>query len=195
MFRRNSQKDSNINDNAWNIKDVYDIFSWRARSSNDYSVYIDESIPCNKTHMRESIEVQLKVVIEEKLDYLHKVSIKPLYLINDFISSDNTYNCIISKSGNVNELKPVIVKLTIIIGHLRLFVWLKFQMWTASTKTYWRKSVSNRNDKVFKFSGARISHKLSNCLARHQGKTRVFNFTYWNKPGYQHFEVATAKLH
>ena len=78
--------------------------------------------------MRESIEVQLKVVIEEKLDYLHKVSIKPLYLINDFISSDNTYNCIISKSGNVNELKPVIVKLTIIIGHLRLFVWLKFQM-------------------------------------------------------------------
>ena len=78
--------------------------------------------------MRESIEIQLKVVIEEKLDYLHKVSIKPLYLINDFISSDNTYNCIISKSGNVNELKPVIVKLTIIIGHLRLFVWLKFQM-------------------------------------------------------------------
>ena len=76
--------------------------------------------------MRESIEIQLKVVIEEKLDYLHKVSIKPLYSINDFMSSDNP--CIISKSGNVNELKPVIVKLTIIIGHLRLFVWLKFQM-------------------------------------------------------------------
>ena len=78
--------------------------------------------------MRGSIEIQLKVVIEEKLDYLRKVSIKPLYPINDFMSSDNPYNCIISKSGNVNELRPVIVKLTIVIGHLRLFLWLKFQI-------------------------------------------------------------------
>ena len=178
LFIYNTQKDNNIDENAWNIKDISNTSFFQNMWFKDCSVCIDESSSCSKIPMHRSIETQLKTARQEKhKEQLHKLDITSPR--NNAMLSNNPDNCNVYKKMLMNT-KLVLVKLA--IGHLVLWLSLETQLWTASVKNGWVWTIISLRFLIFSETRIRNTSQFIQPIIKK--KTWDLNFTYWNKRCY-----------